>query len=594
MMHMLSLSARLPFRSDPFRASFLSAILVMLLVSLGTREASAQDYGILMSPEAQQKEPSQEGQETSESSEQDEPAVPRATPRETMRSFLEATDARNYAKAAECLDFSLVEPEPDQSKREDLAYRLRFVLDRLAEIDPQNLSDRPDGPAFRLSTEDAELPAIRITHSRDDLWRFDAETVRQIDRLYQGLQKKAPVVRDGPLDALFPTSFYEPWFLLTKRQWILLVVVAVSGVVLDFVFRMLLNLATLAYLRFLDVKVDQKIEAKVWRPMGLLVRALVWYAGTMLIEFPPHVLLVLQVAVKVFAVIASVWTALLIIDLFISYLTKQVRRTRTKLDDLLVPLLSRMLKILVICIGVITFADMLQLPLAGLISGMGIGGLAIAFASKDAIANLFGSITVLMDQPFEIGDWIIVEGVEGSVESVGMRSTRVRTFYNSVITVPNNMLTNAVIDNMGRRKYRRFTSSLSMEYGTDVRKIITFVEGVRELIRLHPMTRKDYFHVYLNQFSASSLDVMLYCFFECPDWSAELRERERLMVDIIRLAEKVGVAFAFPTQTIHMAGGDEETARREPMPKDFHPGSTGRKAALEMVEKPMIELDPGD
>jgi MscS family membrane protein len=475
-----------------------------------------------------------------------------------------------------------------------LAYRLRFVLDRLAEIDLEQLSDRPEGPAFRLATENADLPAIRITRGSDGLWRFDAETVRQIDRLYRGTRKKAPVARDGVFEWIFPPSFYEPWFLLTKRQWILLLIFAVLGVALDYAFRLVLNWSTLAYLRFLKVSVDRKLEGKIWRPLGLLLRALVWYVGTILIEFPPHVLLVLQVAVKAFAVIASIWTALLLIDLFISYLTRQVRRTRTKLDDLLVPLLSRMLKILVICIGIITFADMLQLPLAGLISGMGIGGLAIAFASKDAIANLFGSITVLMDQPFEIGDWIIVEGVEGSVESVGMRSTRVRTFYNSVITVPNNMLTNAVIDNMGRRQYRRFTSTLSMEYGTEAGKILTFVEGVRELIRLHPMTRKDYFHVYLNQFSAASLDVMLYCFFQCPDWSTELRERERLMVDILRLADELGISFAFPTQTIHLAGGEESENREPSPPNNLHPGQAGRKAALAMIEKPLIGLDPPD
>ena len=148
--------------------------------------------------------------------------------------------------------------------------------------------------------------------------------------------------------------------------------------------------------------------------------------------------------------------------------------------------------------------------------------------------------------------------VEGSVETVGIRSTRIRTFYNSEIIVPNSMLTTAVGDNMGRRHYRRIKTMLGVQYDTTPDQIDAFCEGVRELIHRHPHTRKDYFHVYLNQFSASSLDILLYCFLECPDWGVELRERHRLFADILRLADGLGVQFAFPTRTLHIF---QETAR---------------------------------
>ena len=130
-----------------------------------------------------------------------------------------------------------------------------------------------------------------------------------------------------------------------------------------------------------------------------------------------------------------------------------------------------------------------------------------------------------------------------------MRSTRVRTFYNSVIVLPNSRLTTAVVDNMGKREFRRFTTKLGVQYDTTPEQLEAFCEAIREIIRRHPYTRKDYFQVYVNDLGASSIDILLYMFFECTDWPTELRERHRLLTDIMRVAQRLGVQFAFPTQT---------------------------------------------
>ncbi len=162
---------------------------------------------------------------------------------------------------------------------------------------------------------------------------------------------------------------------------------------------------------------------------------------------------------------------------------------------------------------------------------------------------------------------------------MGFRSTRIRTFYNSLITLPNGNLISAVVDNMGSRRYRRVTATLSLTYDTPPEKIDAFCEGVRELICRHPYTRKDYYHVYLNAFSASSLDVMLYAFFEAKDWSIELREKHRLFNDIIRLAARLGVEFAFPTQTLFI---NPEAGNDEPEVPDAV--TDGRREAREIVK----------
>ncbi|RAP29813.1 mechanosensitive ion channel family protein, partial [Candidatus Marinamargulisbacteria bacterium SCGC AG-414-C22] len=228
------------------------------------------------------------------------------------------------------------------------------------------------------------------------------------------------------------------------------------------------------------------------------------------------------------------------------------QKTANKFDDILVPLISRVLKLIVLVIGILSLAEILGLPLASLVAGLGIGGLAIAMAAKDTIANIFGSVTVVADRPFNIGDWVKINNVEGSVVGLGFRSTRIRTFYDSVITVPNSNLLTAVVDNLGQRNYRRYKTLLQLTYDTPPEKITAFCEGVRHIIDTQEYTRKDVYHVYLNNMSDSSLDVLLYCFFKVPDWKIELQARESLLLAIVTLAKSIGVDFAFPTRTLHI------------------------------------------
>ncbi len=247
-------------------------------------------------------------------------------------------------------------------------------------------------------------------------------------------------------------------------------------------------------------------------------------------------------------------------------LKRKAAATATKFDDLLVPLFRKSLKIFVTVVGIVFLASVLKFNVTSLLAGLGLGGLAFTLAAQDSVKNLFGSMTVIMDRPFQVGDWVRIGSTEGSVEEVGFRSTRIRTFYNSRITVPNGTLISAVVDNMGARRYRRVKTMLSLTYDTPPEKIDAFCEGIRELIRRHPYTRKDYFHVYFNQFSASSLDVLLYTFLETPEWGTELREKHRLFNDILRLANRLKVEFAFPTQTLHLMKDEGGEAVEAPYP----------------------------
>lgn len=263
-------------------------------------------------------------------------------------------------------------------------------------------------------------------------------------------------------------------------------------------------------------------------------------------------------------VAVTLWVGYRIVDVLGAFVANNKDIRFTQHDEILIPMLRTVLRILVVVIVILFVADYwFKRPPSAVLGALGIGGVALAFAAKDTISNFFGSMTVLMDRPFGIGDWVVVGGVEGTVERLGFRSTRVRTFYNSVVTIPNARMADTNVDNYGQRKYRRVRVMLSLTYDTPPEKIDAFCEGIRELIRLHPYTRKDYYHVYFNKFAASSLDVLLYAFSQVPDWSTELRERHKLFNDILRLAKRIGVDFAFPTQTLLMESVGEKAKRIE-------------------------------
>jgi MscS family membrane protein len=241
------------------------------------------------------------------------------------------------------------------------------------------------------------------------------------------------------------------------------------------------------------------------------------------------------------------------VDLAMVFAAERAEKTETTLDDQLVPLLRKILKVLTLGFGLVLVLRALNFNIAALIAGASLGGLALALAAQDTIKNMFGSLMIFLDKPFHIGHWILADGVDGVVEEVGFRSTRVRTFQNSVVYVPNGKISDMVVNNMGMRQYRRYLSTLGIEYGTPADRIEAFVKALRELADQYPAAVQGQSQVHLFSFSASSLDIRFQVFLDVPNFDAELACREELMFSILRLAEQCQVGFAFPTQTLHVA-----------------------------------------
>ncbi len=540
-----------------------------------------------------------------------------------MTAFLTAINedddtAHKWQAVSRCLDLSQVNAE----RSRELATKLLGVLNRLGEVTPRTLPDRAwveltaadsytyfprDKVHDWVINQASPDGTITLARSDDGRWRFSAKTVAQIDNLYDSLQHLR--IRHGvderqlslPLwiESLVPRSLKTGYVLTLKYwQWIGLFLILLVGMVLDLTVRFVLRTMSNRVIARHHASADQKTIIAAVRPLGLLFAALLWLVLLRLLGLPDGALTVLLASARVFAILVGTWSAWRITDLVGEVLGSKAAKTQTKFDDVLVPLIRKTVKIFIAVFGLIYGAGALNIPVMPMLTSLGIGGLAFAFAAKDTVENFFGSVAVILDRPFEVGDWVVMGDVEGTVEEVGFRSTRVRTFYNSQMTVPNATLVRAVVDNYGRRKYRRVKTHIGIQYDTPPDKVVAFTEGIRELVRTHPYTRKDYFQVWMHQFGASSLDILVYVFHEAPDWSTELRERERLFLDIIRLADRLGVQFAFPTQTVHLYREDPHSEHRpgELPARDTESSalSLGVQTARELTgNQPWVNQRPG-
>ena len=441
-------------------------------------------------------------------------------------------------------------------------------------------------PAASAQEQDASVTSPAATEEIEAITAAGEETEKLKEEIEEKLGQRSSEMAPW-LDAWLPLWLDKEHFGLRDAQWFCLLVLLFLGIAADRITRYLFSIIGKILFRASFDDMQPRERRKVFKPIGLLAQALTWFWGTTLIGLPGNILIIFEVALKFFTVVAAIWTSFILIDMAVGYLKKKAEGTETKFDDLLLPLVAKTLKTFAVCIGLILFADVFELKVTALLGGLGLGGMALALASQDALSNVFGSFLVMIDRPFEIGDWIIFEDHEGAVESMGIRSTRIRTFYDSQVTVPNNKFTSAIVDNMGRRKFRRLRTTLGLEYDSTPAQITAFCEGVRELIRQHPRTRKDLFHVYFNNFGDNSLDVLLLCFMECSDYGEELQERQSLYLGIMQLAERLGVSFAFPTRTVHMF--QQEASSTGP-PALADPLATGRRFAEEIAAPLLLDL----
>jgi MscS family membrane protein len=216
-------------------------------------------------------------------------------------------------------------------------------------------------------------------------------------------------------------------------------------------------------------------------------------------------------------------------------------------------------------VGVLMTIQGLGYDVKAIMAGLGIGSLAFALAAQDSLANIFGAIVVAVDQPFKIGETVKIGQNVGAVEDIGLRSTRIRLVDKSLMTIPNKTVAAETITNQSRFTRRRFEQVIGLTYDTKPDQMAAIVEEIRQIITSNADVDGPGVHVYFRDFNASSLDIWLVYEIPDPDFAKSMRIKQLINLEIMKSVEARGLAFAFPSQTVYLAG--EETGRRTPNPQ---------------------------
>jgi len=255
-------------------------------------------------------------------------------------------------------------------------------------------------------------------------------------------------------------------------------------------------------------------------------------------------------------VVAFGYTLYWLVDVPHAMLTHLAKNSNSKLDDMMVPVVRRCLRITIVILVLVQVAQILSdKPITSIIAGLGIGSLAIALAAQDSLKNFFGSLIIFTDKPFELGDRIVVDGFDGPVEDVGLRSTKIRTLEGHLVTIPNGELANKFIKNIGKRPFIKRVANITVTYDTSSEKLDRALEILKELLDNHDGMNEDYPpRVFFNDFNDASLNIIVIYWYSPPDYFDYLAFTEKFNKEVFRRFNEESIEFAFPTQTLYLAG----------------------------------------
>lgn len=251
------------------------------------------------------------------------------------------------------------------------------------------------------------------------------------------------------------------------------------------------------------------------------------------------------------SMITFAWAIVSLSDALMEELTRKLKGKESALTGFL-PLIRRAVKVFIILVGGLVVIDNLGFDVTGALATLGIGGAAVAIASRDTVANLFGSLNIVLDRPFKIGDWIEVDNVvNGDVVGIGLRSTKIRTFMATIVSIPNGELANKAINNWSQMPKRRVKQTLCINYHTpaDVLKLI--VEDIRKMLGSHPEINQEFLLVNFTDFGQNALEILVYYFTKTTNWVQYLAVREDINLRMIKIVQSHGTAIALPSRTLY-------------------------------------------
>ncbi len=479
----------------------------------------------------------------------------RRTPRDAVRSFLAAFadwDDGGRARALGALDLAdLSDATRDYEGGLDAQY-LNEVLQRVGPIVPQEIPDEAASrePFLLFSHPAGRIVLAPVGEGDATRWRFTTETVRSARDLYAAIEDM-PIEADAGPDAMPKSQFFRLRQVIRDNMPALLhrvgqielwqafgvAIVLLTSLVASFV----LAWPLLVLLRRAIRGREQAAEREFRWPLRLTLGFAVYKLVIPVIGLPEAAGRVSTGASGVLLAASIMWGGWKLSDALASHTLDPDDQRRGALDGIIVSLAVGAFKVVLLTVGFIYIASVLSIPYEGVVAGLGIGGLAVAFASKETLSNVFGAGILVADRPFRRGDWITAGDTQGTVEHVGIRSTRIRTAEDSVIVVPNGKLADATINNLGTRRHRLAKFRLLVPHGIAPEQLDAFVAGLVETASALAAVLPESAQAGISALEPNGVAIELTARLKVSSLADERAAKNALAIGVLRLAQGMDI-----------------------------------------------------
>jgi len=498
--------------------------------------------------------------------EEEEEELGRDTPRGAVAGYLDACRERDYEEAATYLDLRRVQ-EADPAT---LARRLRVVLSRTLWIDVEGLSADPEGrldddlPHYRehIGKIDSRRGSIDVLLQRvpgedgTPVWKFAATTVARIPQLWNEYGY-------GVIERFLPPFFFEVQLIeIALWQWLGLLALVVATAIASWLVTVALIMVLRPIARRTETMMDDALLEGAAGPVRLAVAVPIFRAAVVPLGLGLGAMAFISSLASALFVVAVTFLLFRVVDVLASRVERRLRERGQETAISAVPPGRKAVKAALFGLGVVGVLDNFGFNVTAILAGLGVGGIAVALAAQKPVENLFGGVTLYADRPVRVGDFCRFGDKVGTVEEIGIRSTRIRTLDRTLVTVPNAEFSNLQLENFAARDSIRLYAVIGVRYETTPDQLRYILVEVRKLLYAHERVTMDPARIRFVGFGAYSLDLEIFAYVNTQDWNEYLGIREDLYLRIMDIIEASGSSFAFPSQTLYLGQDDAPTAER--------------------------------
>ena len=485
----------------------------------------------------------------------------RGVPRSSLKGYLKAARDGDFERASQYLDLRYLPDSMDESQGPQLARQLKIALDKVLWFDLETVSAHPDGfsddglPANRdiighVKTPENTVDILMQRIPRGDgayIWKFSNQTVAEIPHLYEYFGY-------GPfeesLSKMFPDAQFLGWQIWQWALWLI-------NLALSFLLALLITWIVNLLVGRKDTEMRRQIKRFVAWPVRFLLLVLLEQVGLSLIGLSMTVRTIFRFDPVLPFVLT--WTALRLVDLIVFWWGERLRRSQREDAIVLLRPARTAIRVTLVIIAVLFWLDNIGLKVSTLLAGLGVGGLAVALAAQDTLKNLLGSIMILLDKPYKVGQRVVVKGHDGVVEEIGLRSTRIRLLTGHQTVIPNEEMAKIDIENIGQRPHIRRLTNIGITYDTPPEKIEKAVDIILKILDNHEGMDPEFPpRAYFNEYNPYSLNILVLYWYHPADYWGYMKFSQWVNLQIAREFKKEGIKFAFPTSTTYLSQVDSQ------------------------------------